>query len=500
MAVEHCLGSAGNDGETHPIATRPELLANIRLLRAELFEQLPTPLPRSQDLPDSFFGTPAAGDVVIAVSHGWRNQSHPDPKGEKQASLNDMISCRIRKARGNRVFLFLDFLSLTQRPFRVGQKERTQDEEMQFKIALACMHNVYFYADYIIHLPFEDYSIEGEEEDYVVEAKDLETAVFGQVGPWVQVIGLSIETGSDHSLAGTHGQPYPFDRVLTVNDNVVSSVGQLRHELTKQCAVTLRRYPFGRINRIHPDDRGWIFCERFITMVKCAMLDHSVAKKVVITPSHDLLMYIEEHTDTLRQAAKNQNEVDTSLRHAFNDFLKELTQKQFSSVSFDKQHATTAVSPDAVCVQKIMSGFVDHLNADWNKEAAKQRARFKKLKSVVNYVKFLRRTSGISMPANFKLQSNQDFELGSRIKVIAEDHYLEGKFGTVQTWYENLRMCLVKMDSGFFEACFATELRAVKELPEAAAQATDIANEDIACSSSKTRELKFQLEEQACGA
>ena len=95
--------------------------------------------------------------------------------------------------------------------------------------------------------------------------------------------------------------------VVVVDSDDVVSVTDLQpvsalQDLHKECIVTLCRYPFGRINRIHPDNRGWIFLERFITMVKCAMLDSVSAAEVIITSSESLLAYIQEGADRLREA------------------------------------------------------------------------------------------------------------------------------------------------------------------------------------------------------
>ena len=36
-----------------------------------------------QDLPDECFGVPQADGLLVAVSHAWRNQTHPDPTASK---------------------------------------------------------------------------------------------------------------------------------------------------------------------------------------------------------------------------------------------------------------------------------------------------------------------------------------------------------------------------------------------------------------------------------
>ena len=47
----------------------------------------------------------------------------------------------------------------------------------------------------------------------------------------------------------------------------------------------MKRSPFGLRNTIPSDDRGWIFLERFTTMVRCAMLPPEAFDSVVFSNS-----------------------------------------------------------------------------------------------------------------------------------------------------------------------------------------------------------------------
>jgi len=121
----HDALSASKGDLYHPlIAKLPQLQtasqrASIHFVRAEALNSLPTPLPRCQDLPADVFGVPMKNDMVIAVSHAWPHQAHPDAKGLKKTELQDLLSSHITQM-GN-VFLFFDFLSISQRPFFLGR-------------------------------------------------------------------------------------------------------------------------------------------------------------------------------------------------------------------------------------------------------------------------------------------------------------------------------------------------------------------------------------------
>lgn len=401
----------------HPLRGRRELLDTIKLIFAQDFSTLPCPWPRSQDIPEWCFGTPDARDIVVSVSHAWRNQAHPDPLGSKHKIICGLLEQAGLQREG--VLLFLDWAAIPQRPFKPDQARRTELQKRRFKAALHEMHNMYFYADRIVHIDLDVHSaageIEGEGREFSLTARELAGAQYGQIGDWVQIVGDGRPRGIDgvntmdpHSLQATWGH---FDRVVSVDGEPVDSLAMLLERLaapvsTKDgCRVKLCRYPFGRVNRIPADSRGWVFLERFITMVKCAMLEEAAAMSVVLTNSPQIRGQILTGARRLREAATKDDAAEkklsgsgsfvadgSQLRSAFDDFLAELATKQFSAASTDKLEidalategkAAGEPSSDRELVGDIMREFVEHLCEHWSAEARRQETQARRLRAIL---------------------------------------------------------------------------------------------------------------------
>jgi len=426
----------------HPMTKNIQIMQCIKLVRGPAFKSLPSPVPRCQDLSDDSFDIPSsASDLVIATSHAWRNQVHPDVHGTKLKSINRLLDeAGIQETRDQRVLHFFDFASITQRPFQAGQADRSVSELATFKSALFVMHNVYFLADRIVHLASEHQSLRGEGDVFHVRAKELKHFKFAQVGAWVQLapsdtentievepvcaresgrsntsmnstndkmshVGSLMSHQMSHagslmshvvsSLRGNLPNAVPkstcgaFDCVEAVGDEAIVSVGQLVERLESASAdmvVTLRRFPFGRVNDIPADDRGWVFLERFITMVKCAMLDPESAQKVVLTNSDAILRQIHDGANHLRRASEKDEQTGRSdrkkLQQVLGEFVAELKTKRFSAASTDKlqidsKSKMTNAPSDLEVVEGIMEEFVTHLSFHWHSDAARQQKRAK---------------------------------------------------------------------------------------------------------------------------
>jgi hypothetical protein len=345
-------------------------------------------MPRCQDLPSEFFGTPSLGDVVISVSHGWPYQAHPDPFGVKLKAVCGLLSASNidHSASDNDVLVFFDWLSIPQRPFRTGQADRTPEQKATFENAVKEMHHMYFYADHIIHLAFEGADESLEEAVYQVVNRELEGAVFAQVGDQVQIVHPGTREQGTHELDELV-QPLMYDRVLEIDNETVCSVSQAENLINDPTGpircVKLRRQRYGRSNHTPADDRGWIFLERFITMVKCAMLDASSAKAVVISNSQKVMDQILKGADEMRRAAAA-DDGGVELEQALGLWKEQLHTKTFSATSADRYAALKSAPPDQQLVAGIMDDFVLFLGKRWQAEANKQRSRARKLKRMLD--------------------------------------------------------------------------------------------------------------------
>ena len=74
--------------DTHPLLRYdPDALnKGIELLKLEYFEAKTTkaPVPRNQEVPKEAFGKLTERTIIVATSHAWFYQCHPDPDGRKR--------------------------------------------------------------------------------------------------------------------------------------------------------------------------------------------------------------------------------------------------------------------------------------------------------------------------------------------------------------------------------------------------------------------------------
>ena len=116
----------------HPVlCIDDDIPTYVRFVEASVFRSLPIPFPRCQEIAQG--RPPTADDLVVANSHAWPYQTHPDPLGEKAPIIHELLmqATAAHKPRG-KTLTFLDFISVMQRP-------RTEEEEIQFLAALAAM-------------------------------------------------------------------------------------------------------------------------------------------------------------------------------------------------------------------------------------------------------------------------------------------------------------------------------------------------------------------------
>merc|ERR1712039_408142 len=118
---------------------------------------------------------------------------------------------------------------------------------------------------------------------------------------------------------------------------------------------------------------GWIYLERFIAMVKVAMVGDSreEQERIAFSNSEAVLQHVFQSGAALRRAAKAGS---VHLAHALEGHFEELKQKTFGGASTDKLTNKNA-RPGAVSdcgemsdrqvVEAIMRGMVDYLESHW---------------------------------------------------------------------------------------------------------------------------------------
>ena len=70
---------------THPLEIHaPGAVISIRFMRLDyILKSLQAPTPRRQEMPEEAYGVLHENCLLIATSHAWFWQGHPDPEGVK---------------------------------------------------------------------------------------------------------------------------------------------------------------------------------------------------------------------------------------------------------------------------------------------------------------------------------------------------------------------------------------------------------------------------------
>ena len=234
------------------------------------------------------------------------------------------------------------------------------------------MPTVYLLVDAVLHVEVEWEEVEGDGEVVHVDAADLEGVALLQLGPDVQVVG--------------HGFPnvrlfdfvVSFDGVEVPGRLTVSDIHRMERDVRaaqRPCPVTLRRAPLGKQNRTPPSERGWVYLERFLTMVKVAMVEDEDFGKVCFSNSQAALEQIREGGQLLREAAQRGG---NHLKEVLDTFFNTLEHKQFSAASTDGtllDGQRGAAETDRQVVAHIMEQMVAILSSQWKEQSWHQRQR-----------------------------------------------------------------------------------------------------------------------------
>eukprot|EP00928_Gymnodinium_smaydae_P077662 TRINITY_DN6105_c0_g2_i1.p1 TRINITY_DN6105_c0_g2~~TRINITY_DN6105_c0_g2_i1.p1 ORF type:complete len:884 (-),score=131.28 TRINITY_DN6105_c0_g2_i1:88-2739(-) len=333
--------------------------------------------PRCQEMKKATM-QPTEDDLVVAVSHAWRYQTHPDPLNVETGAFKMLIDQAITKNKQpGSTYMFYDFVSVTQRPFRPGQVDRTPEEVAAFSRALLAMPRIFMMADVVLHIDNSSGwgDLPGEGELYSVSMEIMAAVKLAQFGSQLHIVGFA--GGAEQPLAVGL-----MDRVVKIGGKEVHTMAEFddaRSEATPAALVEIERLPFGNRNTIPARDKGWIYLERFCSMVKVAMVDTSSARNVAFSNNEAVVEEIIEGGRRLRQAMKEGNQ---QLKGVLRSFHDELYSKHFAQTSMDCKANTEAqrssrqmLSDDATIVASIMQELVNTLSDHWQREVVIQKQR-----------------------------------------------------------------------------------------------------------------------------
>jgi hypothetical protein len=318
----------------HPIEEYdPDALKYIKLIKASYFESSETkpPVPRNQNLPSDAFAEMTSRSILVATSHAWFWQNHPDPEGVKLKLLRFYITKLRKKYRETEIVIFDDWHSCPQWP-------RTKEEDIIFYKAMDHMNSMYLYCDVVLFL----------------EAKlpDLDMTV-----RYCTLIPSNYSFGIFVDVTQFHG-PESDDIPMKKNDIVVKPSNlDILKSTSKEIEISYLKRPFGRPNRIPPDERGWLYAERITAAVKVATAGRYRFDDIIISNNEDLRGRLYHWVCVLLRAAKRKR-----IGEALLVYQNELSKKRFTRPE------------DTKLVIELLENLVDTFTKHWNKEQKRQKS------------------------------------------------------------------------------------------------------------------------------
>ena len=333
----------------HPLEKHdPVLVKHVDFVTLEFLEKAKHPIPKNQLLNrKEAFGTLTGRSVLVALSHGWFYQMHPDPQGVKIDIIVKEFGPRLRKAfPETQILFFFDFLSVPQWP-------RTDEEEEIFRIAMKHMNFVYVHCDVVLFIETDLPKVDEIVRTVKVKVSDYEWTQF------VDTIQVASTKCKDYG-------PQQYDCIVKCDDKSIQSTGDLK-AFTSTHYVSFLKRPFGRPNTILNDDRGWLFLERITIAIKAATSGEHRFDAIVLSNDERLRTQVYKWMRMLLHAAKEKSELRRTLEH-FDDLLKT---KQFSFQS------------DEETVRKLMTELVENFAEKWDEEIEKQESSSKRLREIL---------------------------------------------------------------------------------------------------------------------
>jgi hypothetical protein len=334
----------------HPLERNdPVLVKNVDFVTLEFLEKARHPVPKNQKLNKSeAFGKLNGRSVLVALSHGWFYQMHPDPQGVKIDIIVKQFSPRLRERYPEtQILFFFDYLSVPQWP-------RTEVEEKVFRAAMAHMNSVYVHCDLVLFietkLPIVDMTLHTAK----IRVSDYE---------WTQFL----DTTQVSSIDNPHSGPQQYDCIVKCDEKPIKTVDELKVFNASTHLIVYLKRPFGRPNTIINDDRGWLFLERITIAIKAATAGSHRFDDIVVSNDEKLRTLVYKWMRMLLRAAKEKSELRRTLEH-FDGILKT---KRFSFQS------------DEETVRTLMTELVENFTENWENEVEKQVSSSKRLREIL---------------------------------------------------------------------------------------------------------------------
>ena len=340
----------------HPLLRYdPHILkGGVQLIKLEYFENPDTkaPVPRNQEVPKEAFGELTGRSILVATSHAWFHQCHPDPQGVKLDILRKYFFPRLRKRYPyTQILIFDDWHSCPQWP------RRTKEENDRFKKCMDHMNSIYCYCDVVLfveaNLPTMDETI-------------FRCDLVPSEHEWLHFIDTIQYLGGEKATTIQKN-----DIVVGMNDMEKNLDVNTLKGTNKRTIVSFLRRPYGRPNRTHAGERGWLYAERITVAIRMAAAKPEMFDDVVVTNNPKLIKTIFLWSHALRISARREKKYPGSISSQLKKYQDVLKTMKFTFPDND------------TLVDAIIQDLVKQFENNWNEETQRQKDMAKRVSEIL---------------------------------------------------------------------------------------------------------------------
>ena len=287
-----------------------------------------------------------------------------------------------------KIVVFDDWHSCPQVP------RTTDEEEARFYNAMDHMNSIYCYCDVVLflHAPLPELDI--STQTCTLVPSNYKWTFFVDVVQFqglrclseknIQIDGLEEDRNRNSNAVEEESLEIRRNDIVVSIDGSSDVTTSALNNLNIPSKITFLCRPFGRQNRIPPEERGWLFCERITIAIKTAASPLSHFDDVVLTNDYQLRDMIFKWSDELRTAAYNENTRPGSIAHVLEEYKQLLMTKRFTwpyvlylylfSLSVphnNKQQQTNNRGNDKLVID-ILETLIERFKKNWQEESKRQ--------------------------------------------------------------------------------------------------------------------------------
>lgn len=371
ITVTNAPKSAIMRQDAHPLEKNdPVAYRLIELVSLEWLERANAPIPRHQEVPPEAFQKPSGRSVVVALSHGWYYQTHPDPEGNKLDLIQNKFAPQLRqKYPETNILVFFDFLATPQWP-------RTQKEDKLFKSAMEHMNSIYVYCDVALFLEATLPVVDMRQYEACIKVKLYEFGCFRgaiQVQEVREKTSQCEEKNEVKKDEGGYSTLQVNDIILSINNERIQSLEHFKKHESASVLVRFHKRPYGIPNTIPNNDRGWLLLERVTIAIKTAAARNECFEDIVLSDSEFVRSQIFNMSERLRSAAENSKK-----KHS--NAILALELKYFESVLETKRFSFKS---DKNIVKELLKNLITNFSENWEAEERKQQSMSKRVREIL---------------------------------------------------------------------------------------------------------------------